>query len=491
MRTITLVLLLFGLVSASQAEDGAWTKIKMKPVLQFDYEKQTYAAANGVGYNDIQIINDTVCLITKRFDGVFRYASILNNKLIKKPAEPLTSVEEYAQGDIDSDNTLRNYQLSYLKYKDEFVFRGRNFFDINTKKMRTIDSLYIPDKDTTIGLKGCANSFITNDTILWTFMKSENNWGSVGDEFRYYIAKCTDGKRYEVVHEFVAVRRSEFMDPFPVAVKLAERDYFIILSDSLVRFDGIDSFVGVSDSEMPKKNDDGMSHFKSVMYRPDGAVVLMSENNKLLIFKDGKWAADTTLMDRSKYTGVGNKPAVTPMKYDEECNLWILEITNSKILYKLMPSGQLLSYPLPATYFLGIPNNPYEITKAMDGKLYMHDFGAKNFVIFDEAKAVSGITDSEIAAIPNLDIMNLYPNPSITSTKVEFYVHEKCAGELKAELFRLNGVKVKDLNKDIQWCDSGSGGVIEIKTTDIESGIYFVVISISGEKYSKGLLIQK
>jgi hypothetical protein len=483
MKTIRYLILFIILTSSAYpyySADSAWKIIRIQNQLkQNSISIENSCLYRNSIYNKIDDSGDTLKLENSRFDGSYRFLSIVGDKYLNIPAEVYKSAEEYTKTLNSREPLTESVLRSYRKLKDAFYFTPINAI-LKNNKLTYLDSTNIPEKNKNTYTKNISNPTIEGDSIIWGFVNTEDS-KVTNDSLSAYLIKYTGGSKFTAIHKFTydIPTIAYFYTP-SLHIDLYGNKW-IYVNDSIIVFDG-KNYKSFNKSDFP---DD----YGSINYfgnDSDSSVCFFNKQNYLYIYKNGLWKKDSLKFERPNAYRISAQS-------DDKGNVWLCDGFGKHILYKFNPStGTITSYDCPPGYFFGETDYPRTVQYASKGKVYLTSY-YNNFFIFDESKAkTSSVIDATEAGLPNVHIMNVYPNPVISNkAKLEFFLMPNRRAELKAELFSLDGTKVKDFANILNTSKSGSAGVIELDLADLPNGVYYAVLSINDENHVRGIIIQR
>ncbi len=98
-------------------------------------------------------------------------------------------------------------------------------------------------------------------------------------------------------------------------------------------------------------------------------------------------------------------------------------------------------------------------------------------------------TDIEEEYYPRVWIWNLYPNPASESAKLEFHLTKDVKDECKIQIVDVRGNIIKEIKDKIEYDNINQEATVQFSTSEIATGVYYVLISTSKSKKLRQLQV--
>jgi hypothetical protein len=485
MKTIC-YLLLFTIFSSCaysyNSPDSSWTVVRLKKLHDiyttetgnFKY-KQLW---EGKYFSSVEINNDTISLLKKRFDSVYTFAKIFRGKIVNDVKDSYPRYDEFANGDSGISNILMNYGDSWGVFKGDTIFRADLIY--KNKKFVKIDSIYNPKTKSGMLIgkyNGIPSYSRYGDSCIWGLYKIDN----YGNEF--HLLKYQGGRTW-FVESTLIFPKYEIFDNFPVINVDFKGNVWIGVKDSILVYDG-SNFKSIEPEELPSGFISENVEFGDIYNRSDSSVAISNDYDQFIYYKNGKWTLDT-LFSNGKLV---KKLVHTGYRYDSENNFWVCDGRYSHILFKISPDGKVKKFDCYPGYFLGNSEFPLYPQLIKDGKVYLTSRGF-NFFIFDESKAKSSDVEYSESGLPQVYIFKTFPNPAKNKVNLDYFVSPYKLNDVRGGIYDINGNKLKDLNNEL-LNHKNLSIPLEIDVSELNNGIYYIVLSVDDENHVSGLIINR
>lgn len=98
-------------------------------------------------------------------------------------------------------------------------------------------------------------------------------------------------------------------------------------------------------------------------------------------------------------------------------------------------------------------------------------------------------TDIEEEYYPRVWIWNLYPNPANESAKLEFHLTKDVKDECKIQIVDVLGNIIKDIKDKIEYDFNNQEATVQFSTSEIATGVYYVLITTSKSRKLRQLQV--
>lgn len=232
-------------------------------------------------------------------------------------------------------------------------------------------------------------------------------------------------------------------------------------------------------------------------------LVIDSKNNfyatnaDLLLFKyDGeKFTTDKYVQNIERYISKGDALQLYWLRRDSSDNIWLTGLL-SNYIYKLDTNRVWTQYDVPL-FATAQDNYRYKVLLEIqkDGKLWSAGYNgggySYGFYIFDPdgSTGVEEQINSNTPGMPDVHIFNIYPNPALQQTTLDFFIYYDVVDQLEVSIYNIMGMKAKDIENTIDYDSRNMRATLTFSVGELPRGAYIVTVKAGKTSSYKLLLV--
>jgi len=217
-------------------------------------------------------------------------------------------------------------------------------------------------------------------------------------------------------------------------------------------------------------------------------------NYSLMLYKlDGeKYSSFNYMLEIERY----ENPHISNnymMCIDSSDNVWVTGPTCN--LYKLDSADNWTKYIVPNPGLENFDCYKNNIEADNEGKIWIISDKSGNLswgiYVFnpDSTTSVSENYTIESAALPDVWIRKLYPNPSNSNVTVGFFPERSVSSKCKIQMYNTLGMLVKDIHYNLEYDSYNMSASLNFSVSDLPRGAYILTISAGKSNMSRLLLV--
>lgn len=488
-------ILFFFIFTSSELFSQSWELLYKEDILQYDYKNESYGSLNIL---DLTIKGDSTIYIRFQSDTLL----MIYNQITKEWHHTLKK---------DFWKCLKNDSL-YNIYKESVIenlfydSKGNMWFQVPHQFQKVTDAFKVT-KD---------SAFIFNKI----FVKEYNDYSYIypvaNHPTIYTIKEDKNGDIWMFLHTRIKIKDSVYIKEHQILSKYVNDRFesvfistnkYTFISKCNFDFDNLnrvwvvngDTCYIVKDGKVEKKfstwdAEGGYGYFSE--FAIDSKNNFYATNNSLILFKyDGeKLTTDQYVFDIERYTSKGAELYLYWLRRDSSDNIWLTGYL-SNYLYKLDSNRVWTKYDVPM-FATAQDEWCYKVLLEIqkDGKLWSAGYNGAGysygFYIFDPdgSTGLKEQINSNTQGMPDIHILNIYPNPADQQTTLDLFVNYDIVNQMQVCIYDILGTKIKDVECKIDYDSRNMRTKLSFAVGELPKGTYVVTVK-AGKSFDHKLLM--